>query len=70
MKLESCHLREATEFVLPPPPVEPIAATGSGVPIPNNRDEAALALYGRPYEELKPAHRAWVTMRIRRGEYD
>ena len=69
MKLESCHLREATEFVLPPQPVEPIAATGSGVPIPSNRDEAALALYGKPYEDLKPAHRAWVTMRIQRGEY-
>ena len=69
MRLESCHLRDATEFVLPPPPVEPIAATGAGVPIPSNRDEAALALYGRPYEELKPAHRAWVTMRIKRGKY-
>ena len=69
MKLESCHLREATEFVLPPQPVEPIAATGSGVPIPSNRDEAALALYGQAYDDLPPARKAWVTMRIQRGEY-
>ncbi len=65
MKLESCHLRDATEFVLPPPPVVPVAAASSAVPIPADREEAALALYGRPYEELKPAFRAWVTMRTR-----
>jgi len=70
MRLESCHLRDATEFVLPPPPVDPIAATGSGVPIPSNRDEAALALYGQAYDDLPPARKAWVTMRIRRGECD
>ena len=69
MRLESCHLREATEYVLPPQPVEPIAATGSGVPIPSNRDEAALALYGQAYDALLPAKKAWVTMRIKRGEY-
>lgn len=66
MRLESCHLREATEYVLPP---RPIAATGSGVPIPSNRDEAALALYGQAYDDLPPARKAWVTMRIQRGEY-
>jgi len=65
MRLESCHLREATEYVLPPQPAVPIAATGSSVPIPSNREEAALALYGKPYGELKPTHRAWVTMRTR-----
>ena len=67
MRLESCHLREATEFVLPPHPVTP-PVTGSGVPIPAGREEAALALYGRPYEHLKPAHRAWITMRLRAGQ--
>jgi energy-coupling factor transporter ATP-binding protein EcfA2 len=65
MKLESCHLRDATEFVLPPPPVVPVARASSAVPIPADREEAALALYGKPYEELKPAFRAWVTMRTR-----
>jgi DNA polymerase III delta prime subunit len=69
MRLESCHLREATEYVLPPQPVAPIAATGSGVPIPADREEAALALYGQAYDDLPPAKKAWVTMRIKRGEY-
>jgi hypothetical protein len=67
MRLESCHLREATEFVLPPQPGAP-PVSGSGVPIPAGREEAALALYGRPYEHLKPAHRAWITMRLRAGQ--
>ena len=65
MKLESCHLRDAAGFVLPPPPVVPVAASSSASAIPADREEAALALYGRPYDELKPAFRAWLTIRTR-----
>jgi hypothetical protein len=61
MRLESCHLRGATEYVHPPQP-EPVT---SSQPTHADREEAALEYYGKPYSDLIPAHRAWVTMRIR-----
>ena len=64
MKLESCHFRDATEFVLPPQP-EPAATAGT--PVPNDLEEAALQFYGRPYSELKPGHTAWCKMRLKAG---
>ena len=65
MRLESCHLREATEYILPPPPIEPAATAGA--PIPNDLEEAALQFYGQPYSELKPGHKAWCKMRLKAG---
>ena len=65
MRLESCHLREAKEFVLPPPPEVPAATAGVPIPVPTDLEEAALQYYGQPYQELKPAHKAWCTMRLK-----
>jgi DNA polymerase III delta prime subunit len=63
MKLESCHLRGAREFKVPPKPA-PVEAS----PVAEDRDSMALSLYGRPYADLIPAHRAWVTMRLKQKQ--